>query len=118
MQLVIFAVAFACSTMFGAIACARVSVAGQETDSQAREILDVGFSIALHRIIAETVSGSAAMARRLGFSRLLDRKERQALLVVTKLDRLERDAIDVSMTVENRERWASVSSASPWTEST
>ena len=40
------------------------------------------------------------MARRKGFSRLLDKIEQGYLLVVTKLDRLGRDAIDVSMTVE------------------
>ena len=39
------------------------------------------------------------MARRKGFSRLLDKMEQGGLLVVTKLDRLGRDAIDVSMTV-------------------
>ena len=40
------------------------------------------------------------MARRKGFSRFLDKMEQGDLLVVTKLDRLGRDAIDVSMTVE------------------
>ena len=40
------------------------------------------------------------MARRKGFSRLLNKMEQGHLLVVTKLDRLGRDAIDVSMTVE------------------
>ena len=81
-------------------AYARVSTAGQETDNQIQEIRDAGFSIEPHRIITETVSGSTAMARRKGFSRLLDKMEQEDLLVVTKLDRLGRDAIDVSMTVE------------------
>ncbi len=81
-------------------AYARVSTTGQETDNQIQEIRDAGFSIELHRIITETVSGSTAMVRRKGFSRLLDKMEQEDLLVVTKLDRLGRDAIDVSMTVE------------------
>lgn len=81
-------------------AYARVSTADQETGNQVREIRDAGFSIEPHRIITETVSGSTAMARRKGFSRLLDKMEQGDILVVTKLDRLGRDTIDVSMTVE------------------
>jgi len=56
-------------------------------------------------MITETVSGSRAIAQREGFSRLLDRMEKGDVLVVTKLDRLGRDAVDVSTTVarlENR----------------
>ncbi|MDE2759221.1 MAG: recombinase family protein [Paracoccaceae bacterium] len=40
------------------------------------------------------------MAQRKGFSRLLDKMEQEDVLVVTKFDRLGRDAIDFSMTVE------------------
>ena len=87
--------------MSRAFAYARVSTTGQETGNQVREIHDAGFSIEPHRIITETVSGSTAMTQRKGFSRLLDKMEQGDLLVVTKLDRLGRDAIDVSMTVEN-----------------
>ena len=56
-----------------------------------------------HRIVSETVSGSAAVAQRKGFSRLLDRMEKGDVLIVTKLDRLGRDAIDVSRTVSSLE---------------
>lgn len=52
-----------------------------------------------HRIITETVSGSVAARARKGFARLLDRLEKGDVLVVTKLDRLGRDAIDVGSTV-------------------
>jgi putative DNA-invertase from lambdoid prophage Rac len=52
-----------------------------------------------HRVIAETVSGSEAIARRREFARLLDRLEPGDVLVVTRLDRLGRDAIDVVGTV-------------------
>ena len=40
-----------------------------------------------------------AIAQRKGFSKLLDKMERGDVLTVTKLDRLGRDAIDVSTTV-------------------
>ncbi|RWK37891.1 recombinase family protein [Mesorhizobium sp.] len=77
----------------------RVSTMGQTTENQIQEIEAAGFKVEPHRIIAETVSGSTAIARRPGFVRLIDRLEAGDVLVVTKLDRLGRDAIDVSMTV-------------------
>ena len=80
-------------------AYARVSTAGQTTENQVREIAAAGFAVEPHRVVSETVSGSEAIARRRGFSRLLDRMERGDVLVVTRLDRLGRDAIDVSATV-------------------
>ncbi|MCZ6913546.1 MAG: recombinase family protein [Rickettsia endosymbiont of Ixodes persulcatus] len=39
------------------------------------------------------------IAQRQGFTKLLDKMEKNDVLVVTKLDRLGRDAIDVSITV-------------------
>ena len=80
-------------------AYARGSTAGQTTENQLREIAAAGFAVEPHRVVSETVSGSEAIARRRGFSRLLDRMERGDVLVVTRLDRLGRDAIDVSATV-------------------
>ncbi len=77
----------------------RVSTAGQTTENQVREIAAAGFLVEPHRVVSETVSGSEAIARRRGFSRLVDRLERGDVLVVTRLDRLGRDAIDVSATV-------------------
>ncbi|MGB3279514.1 MAG: recombinase family protein [Pseudorhodobacter sp.] len=53
--------------------------------------------------MAETISGSMAIAQREGFSKLLDRMEKGDVLIVTKLDRLGRDAIDVSTTVAKLE---------------
>lgn len=50
-----------------------------------------------------TVSGSVAIAKRRGFARLMDRLEAGAVLIVTKLDRLGRDAIDVSTSVKKLE---------------
>ncbi|MDP5082811.1 MAG: recombinase family protein [Rickettsiaceae bacterium] len=84
-------------------AYARVSTIHQETDNQIKEIEAAGFVIQPHRIINETISGSMPIARRKGFARLLDKMEKGDLLVVTKLDRLGRDAIDVSLTVAKLE---------------
>jgi putative DNA-invertase from lambdoid prophage Rac len=77
----------------------RVSTAGQTTDNQLREIEAAGFRVEPRRVVAETVSGSVATSRRPGFTRLLDRLEAGDVLVVTKLDRLGRNAMDVAGTV-------------------
>ena len=78
----------------------RVSTADQTTDNQLQEIHAAGFAVAPQRIIAETVSGSVAAADRKGFAKLLVKLEDGDVLVVTKLDRLGRNAMDVRMTVE------------------
>ena len=52
-------------------AYARVSTVEQETQNQIAEIKAAGFAVEQHRIIAETISGSVAIAKRPGFSRLL-----------------------------------------------
>jgi putative DNA-invertase from lambdoid prophage Rac len=78
----------------------RVSTADQTTDNQAREIEAAGFAIDSKRIVNETVSGSVAAVERKGFAKLLDRLESDDVLVVTKLDRLGRNAMDVRATVE------------------
>ncbi|WP_057461770.1 recombinase family protein [Pseudovibrio sp. POLY-S9] len=81
-------------------AYARVSTTGQTTENQIQEIEAAGFAVEPHRIISETISGSMPMSRRPGFTRLMDRLEIGDVLVVTKLDRLGRDAMDVSATVQ------------------
>ncbi len=78
----------------------RVSTADQTTDNQIREIEAAGFAIELRRVIAETVSGSIAAMERTGFAKLVDRLEDGDVLIVTKLDRLGRNAMDVRATVE------------------
>ncbi|WP_194725441.1 recombinase family protein [Noviherbaspirillum malthae] len=81
----------------------RVSTSDQTTDNQVQEIEAAGFSVAKQRIITETVSGSVAASERKGFSKLLDRLEDGDVLIVTKLDRLGRNAMDVRATVERLE---------------
>lgn len=78
----------------------RVSTAEQTTDNQMREIEAAGFAIDPKRIVAETVSGSIAAVERKGFAKLVDRLEADDVLIVTKLDRLGRNAMDVRATVE------------------
>lgn len=81
----------------------RVSTSDQTTDNQAQEIAAAGFTIAKQRIITETVSGSVAATERKGFAKLLDKLEAEDVLIVTKLDRLGRNAMDVRATVERLE---------------
>lgn len=78
----------------------RVSTADQTTDNQVREIEGAGFAIQPKRVVTETVSGSTAAMERIGFARLVDRLEASDVLIVTKLDRLGRNAMDVRATVE------------------
>jgi putative DNA-invertase from lambdoid prophage Rac len=84
-------------------AYARVSTLDQSTDNQLREIEAAGFKIEAKRIVEETVSGSSAAEQRAGFTKLLERMEDGDTLIVTKLDRLGRNAIDVMQTVKRLE---------------
>jgi len=81
----------------------RVSTMEQNPENQIKEIESAGFAIQSNRIITETISGSMPINRRKGFMTLLDKMEQGDILVVTKLDRLGRDAIDVSFTVAKLE---------------
>jgi putative DNA-invertase from lambdoid prophage Rac len=81
----------------------RVSTSDQTTDNQVQEILGAGFAVTPKRIVSETVSGSVAALERKGFAKLLDKLESGDVLVVTKLDRLGRNAMDVRTTVERLE---------------
>lgn len=81
-------------------AYARVSTTDQTVENQLCEIKAAGFHVEPHRIMTETISGSTAIAQRRSFSKLMDRLESGDVLIVTKLDRLGRNAIDVSSTVK------------------
>jgi putative DNA-invertase from lambdoid prophage Rac len=78
----------------------RVSTVDQTTQNQILEIKAAGFAIEAHRFIEENVSGSVATKGRPGFTKLIERMEPGDVLVVTKLDRLGRNAMDVRATVE------------------
>lgn len=81
-------------------AYARVSTVEQVTDNQRGEIAAAGYVIEPRRFMEEKVSGSVPASQRPGFVKLLDKLEKGDTLVVTKLDRLGRDSIDVQQTVE------------------
>ena len=78
----------------------RVSTNLQTTENQVQEIVGAGFAVQASRITTETVSGSVAALERKGFAKLIDKLETGDVLVVTKLDRLGRNAMDVRATVE------------------
>jgi putative DNA-invertase from lambdoid prophage Rac len=78
----------------------RVSTVGQTTDNQLLEIQAAGFVVEPQRVVAETISGSVPAFQRPQFSKLLERIETGEILIVTKLDRLGRNASDVRSTVE------------------
>ena len=78
----------------------RVSTSGQTTDNQIQEIAAAGFHVMPMRAITETISGSVAASERPGFRKLQEKLETGDVLIVTKLDRLGRNAMDVRQTVE------------------
>ena len=78
----------------------RVSTTGQTTENQVREIEAAGLKVDHRRVVSETISGSSSIDQRPGFSKLLDRLEHDDVLIVTKMDRLGRNAVDVTQTVE------------------
>lgn len=79
---------------------ARVSTTDQTTDNQIQEVKSQGFEIAPYRVITETISGSVPTSERKEFRNLMARMEPGDILLVTKLDRLGRNAMDVRATVE------------------
>lgn len=78
----------------------RVSTSDQTTENQVQEIAAAGYAVEPQRTITETVSGSVAAPEREGWGRLVNKLEAGDVLVVTKLDRLGRNAMDVRATVE------------------
>jgi putative DNA-invertase from lambdoid prophage Rac len=78
----------------------RVSTSDQTTTNQAQEIASAGFAVDPKRVVLETISGSVAASERPKFSKLMDRLEHGDVLIVTKLDRLGRNAMDVRATIE------------------
>lgn len=78
----------------------RVSTSDQTTDNQTLEIAAAGFQVTPQRTVTETISGSIPASERKGFAGLINRLESGDVLIVTKLDRLGRNAMDVRATVE------------------
>ena len=81
-------------------AYARVSTVDQVNENQRAQIKDAGYRIEPRRFVEEKISGSVPAMSRPGFKKLMDKLEPGDTLVVTKLDRIGRDSIDVQKTVE------------------
>ena len=79
----------------------RVSTTDQHPKNQVQELQAAGYSLTPERTITETVSGSVAAAQRPGWLRLLNKLESGDVVLVTKLDRLGRNAMDVRASVES-----------------
>jgi len=78
----------------------RVSTKGQTTENQLHEIRAAGYQVEAEFWYAEEgVSGKVPALQRPEFIKLLGQIRSGEVLVVTKLDRLGRDAQDVSATV-------------------
>lgn len=82
----------------------RVSRQDLTTDNQKHEIEAAGYKIDPRRFIIETISGSVPAFQRPMFAKLADRLEEQDRVVVTKIDRLGRNALDVRATVDELAR--------------
>ena len=78
----------------------RVSTTQQSTENQRLEITNAGFLID-YWFADDGVSGKVCARQRPQFARLLDKIRDGETLVVSKLDRLGRDAVDVLQTVQS-----------------
>jgi len=76
-----------------------VSTADQTTENQRQELEGLGYNIQAQRWFAETISGKVPSSERPQFSCMVERIEAGDMLVVSKLDRLGRDMIDVVQTI-------------------
>ena len=79
---------------------ARVSTGDQTTDNQLTEVKAAGYDIPDYRVFAESISGSVDTGQRPEFQKLMERMEPGDTLIVSRLDRLGRNAIDVQGTIQ------------------
>jgi DNA invertase Pin-like site-specific DNA recombinase len=77
----------------------RVSTADQTTENQRQELEAIGHVIEPQRWFSDTISGKVPASERPQFSRMVERMEAGDMLLVSKLDRLGRDMIDVVQTI-------------------
>lgn len=78
----------------------RMSPVPQLTENQRALILAAGHVVEPHRIIEETISGSCQVSQRPALQRVLTLLDKGDSLIVTKLNCIGRDAIDVCQTIE------------------
>lgn len=78
----------------------RVSTADQTTENQRQEIERAGYAIQEGFWFADTISGSSQAKQRPQWTAMLSKIRDGETLVVSKLDRLGRDAQDVGATIK------------------
>jgi putative DNA-invertase from lambdoid prophage Rac len=78
----------------------RVSTTDQNTSNQVQDIRAAGYEVDKRLVVEESISGSVAVKDRPSFQKLLERIEEGDVLIVTKLDRLGRNMLDVCATVK------------------
>lgn len=78
----------------------RVSTSEQTTENQIMAIRQAGYDVIDNRVVSEVVSGGVQAMQRKAFADMVNHKlESGDRLVVVKLDRLDRDNIDVQHTI-------------------
>ncbi|OGB69871.1 MAG: resolvase [Burkholderiales bacterium RIFOXYC12_FULL_65_23] len=79
----------------------RVSTADQTSSNQLQELQSLGHEIQPQRWFSDTVSGKVPSSERPEFMKMLDRMEAGDMLLVSKLDRIGRDMVDVISTLRS-----------------
>ena len=79
----------------------RVSTADQTSANQLQELQSLGHEIQPHRWFSDTISGKVLSSERPEFMKMLDRMEAGDMLLVSKLDRIGRDMVDVISTLRS-----------------
>ena len=78
----------------------RVSTAEQTTANQILAAEKAGYTVKPSRIVEEQISGTVPAMERPKFAELVGKLEEEDLLIVTKMDRLGRNAADIDRTIE------------------
>jgi putative DNA-invertase from lambdoid prophage Rac len=78
----------------------RVSTADQTTSNQVLAAEKAGYAFKAARIVEEQISGTVPAMERPKFAELVGKLEEEDVLVVTKMDRLGRNAADIDRTIE------------------
>lgn len=79
----------------------RVSTADQTSANQFQELQSLGHEIQPQRWFSDTISGKVPSSERPEFMKMLDRMEAGDMLLVSKLDRIGRDMVDVISTLRS-----------------
>jgi putative DNA-invertase from lambdoid prophage Rac len=79
----------------------RVSTVEQTSANQLQELQSLGHEIQPQRWFRDTISGKVPSSERPEFMKMLDRMEAGDMLLVSKLDRIGRDMVDVISTLRS-----------------